>query len=373
MSIVFPGVEVEEITRGAGISGRRSVAAASTANVASLTTLANGGTLDGYTLVTGDRILLKNQTTTIENGVYIVQASGAPIRSEDYAEGESVSNTFMTVQHGTTNDDTVWLCTNDPGSDIVGTDGVSFVFFGGNNISTLAGVPQQGSFTSLLIQEEIDQGVGNNDVAGRAFSTTSVGGQLVWNRLDEGAVTAQQLTPSISGDYIVLMTHNLYISNSSSLTSSWFGSPDTTILGMGLFYDGNTITVSSKTKANPCVITTSSTHYFSNNQDIILTGLSGIPNGRYKATAIPASNKITIDYNNNSGNTTGGGTVAQPIMVSNTNHNISRIVHRNMLTLSSLASLTAGTTYYVQFQLSNQTSSEVRFYYNRLQLITTSS
>src|SRR5688500_804482 len=56
---------------------------ATTTNGTLATAFANGQTIDGVTLVTGDRILLKNQTTQSENGIYTVNASGAPTRATD--------------------------------------------------------------------------------------------------------------------------------------------------------------------------------------------------------------------------------------------------------------------------------------------------
>jgi len=56
----------------AGLAWKKEVVVATTANGALATAFANGQTIDGYTLVTGDRILLKNQTTQTENGIYVV-------------------------------------------------------------------------------------------------------------------------------------------------------------------------------------------------------------------------------------------------------------------------------------------------------------
>ena len=55
-----------------------SVRVATTANGTLSSAFANGQTVDGVTLATNDRILLKNQSTGSENGIYTVNASGAP-------------------------------------------------------------------------------------------------------------------------------------------------------------------------------------------------------------------------------------------------------------------------------------------------------
>jgi hypothetical protein len=63
-----------------GLSWKQAVRAASTANGTLASAFENGDTLDGVTLATGDRILLKNQSTGAENGIYTVNARGADAR-----------------------------------------------------------------------------------------------------------------------------------------------------------------------------------------------------------------------------------------------------------------------------------------------------
>lgn len=87
------------------------VRAASTANVTLATDVENGDTLDGVTLATGDRILLKDQTASEENGVYVVAASGAPTRAEDADESDELVNYACFVAEGTANADKFFQCT----------------------------------------------------------------------------------------------------------------------------------------------------------------------------------------------------------------------------------------------------------------------
>lgn len=92
-----------------GLDVKQSVRVASTANVAIATGLEAGDTIDGITLVAGDRVLLKNQTTTSQNGIYVAVASGAASRSSDANgtadTGELKSGTFAFVEEGTINFD----------------------------------------------------------------------------------------------------------------------------------------------------------------------------------------------------------------------------------------------------------------------------
>jgi hypothetical protein len=95
----------------AGLSWKQAVRAATTANGTLATAFENGDTIDGVTLATGNRILLKNQTTASENGIYTVNASGAPTRATDADAGAELVNATVYVSEGTVNADTQWTCT----------------------------------------------------------------------------------------------------------------------------------------------------------------------------------------------------------------------------------------------------------------------
>lgn len=94
-------------------SWKNPVRAASTVNGTLATAFENGDVMDGVTLATGDRILLKNQTNQTENGIRIVAASGAPSRSADTNTGPELEGAGVTVQEGTINANTTWLQTTD--------------------------------------------------------------------------------------------------------------------------------------------------------------------------------------------------------------------------------------------------------------------
>ena len=97
-------------------------------------TLSGPQTVDGINLVAGDTVLLLDQggigspTPNIGNGVYTVAAGAWPRRS-DFGTGIDVSSFAAFAQQGTTYADTSWVCTNDTGSGIVGTDALGFVQF----------------------------------------------------------------------------------------------------------------------------------------------------------------------------------------------------------------------------------------------------
>jgi hypothetical protein len=92
-----------------------SVRVATTTNGALATAFANGQSVDGLVLVTGDRILLKNQTAPAENGIYVVAVSGAPTRALDMDTWNEIPGAFVAVEVGATNADTIWLGSADSG------------------------------------------------------------------------------------------------------------------------------------------------------------------------------------------------------------------------------------------------------------------
>lgn len=89
------------------------------------TSFAAGQTVDGVVLSVGDIILIKDQASGVENGIYTVTA-GAPTRTASLAAGSAAANKALFVQRGTDNADKGFTCTNDSGSDIVGTDALVF-------------------------------------------------------------------------------------------------------------------------------------------------------------------------------------------------------------------------------------------------------
>jgi hypothetical protein len=109
--------------------------AGSVANVNLGATL-DGVVMDGVTLATGDRIFLKDQSSTVDNGIYVVNTSPAvPTRASDVAVGTSFGGTITLVNQGTLNSNTSWLCTNIIGSDVVGTNGLTFSIIGAKKVT----------------------------------------------------------------------------------------------------------------------------------------------------------------------------------------------------------------------------------------------
>ena len=112
-----------------GLDVKDSCVAATTANITISTALNNGDTLDGVTLSTNDRVLVKNQSSAAENGIYIVGSS--PSRADDLAVGADAAGMFTFIEQGTTNAENGFVCSSNKGSAVVGTNNLAFSQFSG--------------------------------------------------------------------------------------------------------------------------------------------------------------------------------------------------------------------------------------------------
>ena len=108
-----------------GLDPKASCVAATTVNI----TLSGTQTIDGVALIAGDRCLVKNQTTTANNGIYVVSAS-TWTRSLDMDVWAEVPGAFTFIEQGTTQADTGWVCTSNAGGTI-GVTAITWVQFAG--------------------------------------------------------------------------------------------------------------------------------------------------------------------------------------------------------------------------------------------------
>ena len=109
-----------------GLAWKDNVRAASTANV---NTASPGSTMDGVTLTTNDRVLLKDQTAPEQNGIYIYNGSSTPLtRADDAADFDSLESAVVTVDEGTANEGSTWRQTEVNGT--IDTDDLLWTSFG---------------------------------------------------------------------------------------------------------------------------------------------------------------------------------------------------------------------------------------------------
>lgn len=108
-----------------GLDVKASVKAATTANI----TLSGAQTIDGVSIVAGDRVLVKDQTASQNNGIYVA-ASGAWARSADANTWDELVSAYTFVEEGTTYADTGWVCTINAGGTL-GTTPITWSQFSG--------------------------------------------------------------------------------------------------------------------------------------------------------------------------------------------------------------------------------------------------
>ena len=183
---------------------KQSVRAATTANITIATALNNGDTIDGVTLATGDRVLVKNQTTGSENGIYVVGAT--PARSDDADTSADVTaGMFVFVTEGTANGDNGFiLTTNDTVT--LGTTALTFTqFSGAGQITAGDGLTKSGN--TLAVNADDDTiGISGDLVGLKGLENTamSLGDLLIgtsgagFKKLSVGSATAL-LTVNSSG------------------------------------------------------------------------------------------------------------------------------------------------------------------------------
>lgn len=168
-----------------GLDPKGSVRAATTAAGTLASSFANGSVIDGVTLVTGDRILVKNQAAPAENGIYTVNAAGAPTRAVDMDAWTEVPGAFVFIEEGTSLADTGWVCSSNQGGTL-NTTAITFVQFSGAGTYTAGtGLTLSGTQFSLTTPVTATNG-------GTGLSAYGTGNQLLG--MNSGATALEYKT-----------------------------------------------------------------------------------------------------------------------------------------------------------------------------------
>lgn len=177
-----------------GLDVKQSVRVATIAAINLSADLEAGDLIDGVTLVAGDRVLVKNQGTATENGIYIAVASGAASRSTDangtVDTGEIKPGTFTFVEEGTVNSDKGFVVSTN-GTITVGSTAITWAqFSGAGSFEAGDGLSQSGNTVNVnvvanrtaITSDAIDIAstyVGQNSITTLGTITTGV-----WNGTD---------------------------------------------------------------------------------------------------------------------------------------------------------------------------------------------
>jgi len=168
---------------------------ATTANI----TLSGTQTIDGIAVVAGDRVLVRDQTTPANNGVYVV-AAGAWTRAADVDTWLELPGAIVPVLRGTANADRLFLCTADPGGTL-GTTGVAFTQVGSGTLTAGTGITVSGQQVSLANTAVAAGSYGSAsnvatftvDAQGRLTVAGSVAIALPGSAITSGTVAAARL------------------------------------------------------------------------------------------------------------------------------------------------------------------------------------
>ena len=123
----------------AGLRTRIIAEAATTANIDLTADLQNGDTIDGVTLVTGDRVLVKDQSTASQNGLYTVVSSGTASRDTQFDSIEELSGQMIVVNQGSTNDNKIFLCTTN-NTATLDSDSITYNIITPSNVGTVTSI-----------------------------------------------------------------------------------------------------------------------------------------------------------------------------------------------------------------------------------------
>lgn len=241
-----------------GLDPKASVKAATTANISSLS---GPMTIDGISLIAGDRVLVKDQSTLSQNGVYVV-ASGSWSRANDLNTWDEHVSAYLFVEQGTVNADNGFLCTIDAGG-ILGTNDITFVqFSGAGQITAGAGLTKTGN--------TLDVGAGT----GIAVASDSVGltGQaLALHELATSGLIARTGSGTVAGRTLSANSSKISITNGDGVS----GNPTVDVTEANLTLDnlGGTLSV-NKGGTGAATLT----GYVKGNGTSAFTASSTIPN-----------------------------------------------------------------------------------------------
>jgi hypothetical protein len=178
-----------------GLDVKDSVRVATTGNI----TLTGVQTIDGITLVAGNRVLVKDQTVGSANGIYVV-ASGAWTRAVDFNTNDKVtSGAFTFVEEGTANADSGWVLST-PNPITLGTTVLSFAqFSGAGQIDAGDGLTKTGNVLNVGAGTGIDVTADAVNLAGQALALHNLATNGLFVRTGTGTVAARSVATSGTG------------------------------------------------------------------------------------------------------------------------------------------------------------------------------
>ena len=209
-----------------GLDTKASVVAGTTANI----TLSGTQTVDGVVLIAGDRVLVKNQTTTANNGLYLC-AAGSWTRTTDMDTWAEVPGAYVFVEGGSTLADTGWVCTSDAGGTI-GTTAITWAQFSGAgtgvssiNFGTTGLTPSSVTTGAVTVAGTLAAASGGTGVSNNAAMTVTGSGNFAYTRTLTGTTNVTFPTTGTLSTLAGTETFTNKTLTSPTLTTPLLGTP----------------------------------------------------------------------------------------------------------------------------------------------------
>lgn len=249
MSIVFEGIQFNDTIDGLGTHQRAPVRAATVASGTLISDFTNGDAIDGVTLITGDYILIKDQVSLIENGFYVVQAAGVPLRRSDLESGEDGNSVTSYIKEGTVNSSKIFTCTSPVGTDVVDTNDL---IFSESSLTGTLGVDRGGTGATSFTSGNVLIGNGTGAIiatkaapAGDFVGTTDV--QTMTNKtLDSPTIQNNVVFDEATNDFTLVVTDQATGTATGTI-------PDLAGVSQDFVFTSQTQTLSNKTIASPII------------------------------------------------------------------------------------------------------------------------
>ena len=223
-------------------------------------TLSTGiSTLDGYTLVDGDRILIKDESTQAHNGIYIRTSSTVFTRATDFdTTAEVASGDFLFVENGTTNGSNGYVQTET--TTTIGTSAINFEqFSGAGQIDAGAALSKTGNQLNV----EVDNS--SIEVSADALRVKALG---ITDAMLAGSISSDKLTDPLN-----------FTDESSTQGSVRLGGTLEFLAGEGLntVASGSTLTISGElaSTSNIGVASFTSDNFTVTSGDVAITTIDG--------------------------------------------------------------------------------------------------
>lgn len=165
-------------------------------------TLSGAQTIDGVSVIAGDRVLVDSQTTATEDGIYVA-AAGAWARADDFNTGFDATGTAVTITEGTANGDKLFIQTAEPA--VVGTNGLTFAQLGGGITYSADGNGIE--LTSTTFSLELD---------GTSLSKSSSGLRIGTNAAGAGLTESAGILAVGAGTGILVNANDVQVDHAST-------------------------------------------------------------------------------------------------------------------------------------------------------------